>query len=49
MRHFFTVYKHLEHKETVVDEVGDENAAIEIIKAAIAQYSRDFANLPPSK
>jgi inorganic pyrophosphatase len=49
MRHFFTVYKHLEQKETVVDEVGDENTAVEIIRAAIEQYSRDFADLPPSK
>jgi inorganic pyrophosphatase len=42
MRHFFTVYKHLENKETVVDEVGDENAAVAIIKAAIKQYDEDF-------
>ena len=42
MRHFFTVYKHLENKETVVDEVGDENAAVAIIKAAIKQYEEDF-------
>lgn len=42
MRHFFTVYKHLEHKETVVDEVGDENAAIEIIEAAIKHYSEVY-------
>ena len=49
MCHFFTVYEHLEHKETVVDEVGDENAAMQIVKAAIEQYSRDFADLPPSK
>ena len=49
MRHFFTVYKHLEHKETAVDEVGDENTAIEIIKAAIDQYNRDFAGQTPTK
>lgn len=49
MRHFFTVYKHLEHKETVVDEVGDENTAIEIIKAAIKQYNEDFGGENQSK
>ena len=32
MRHFFTVYKNLEDKETAVDEVADADTAIKIIK-----------------
>lgn len=38
MRHFFTVYKALEHKETAVDEVGSRGEAIEIIDKCIKYY-----------
>ena len=33
MKHFFTVYKNLEHKTTAVDEVNGKEEAIKIIKA----------------
>ena len=42
MTHFFSVYKTLEHKETVVDEVGDHQEAIRIIEAAISNYKKTF-------
>ena len=42
MRHFFTVYKNLENKETAVDEVQDREAAIAIVKAAINNYIDNF-------
>ena len=42
MRHFFTVYKTLEHKETVVDEVKNKEEALQIIKEAIESYKKLF-------
>ena len=42
MRHFFTVYKNLEGKETDVNEVGPRNEAISIIKDAIENYIQEF-------
>lgn len=42
MRHFFSVYKSLEHKETAVDEVQSKEKAIEIINAAIKAYKEKF-------
>ncbi len=42
MRHFFTVYKNLENKETVVDEVKGKNEAIKIIEEAISHYIETF-------
>lgn len=42
MTHFFSVYKTLEHKETVVDEVGDHMEAIKIVGAAIENYRKTF-------
>lgn len=42
MHHFFTVYKQLENKETIVNELGDRNKAIEIIKQAIDSYIEHF-------
>ncbi|MBR3837294.1 MAG: inorganic diphosphatase [Clostridia bacterium] len=42
MNHFFTVYKQLEEKETIVNEVGDRAKAIEIIHAAIDSYVDSF-------
>ena len=42
MRHFFEVYKNLEHKETAVDEVKGKEEALEIISEAIENYNRNF-------
>ncbi len=42
MTHFFSVYKNLEDKETVVDEVRNREAAIEIIKKCINNYITEF-------
>ncbi len=42
MTHFFSVYKTLEHKETVVDEVGDLGEAIRIVDQAIRRYDEVF-------
>lgn len=42
MRHFFTVYKNLENKETAVDEVRHREDAVEIIRAAIESYIEKF-------
>lgn len=42
MRHFFTVYKNLEDKETAVDEVADADVAIKVINEAINRYNEVF-------
>ena len=42
MRHFFTVYKNLENKETAVNEVSPRETAIAIIKEAIDNYIESF-------
>ena len=42
MRHFFAVYKNLEHKETDVNEVRRRADALEIIKNAIDSYVENF-------
>ena len=42
MRHFFSVYKTLEVKETVVDEVQGRDAAVEIIEHCIDNYTNCF-------
>lgn len=42
MRHFFAVYKNLEQKETVVDEVQGREAAVATIQKAIDHYIADF-------
>ena len=42
MRHFFTVYKNLENKETAVNEVSDREIAIGIINEAIDSYINNF-------
>ncbi|MBR5451942.1 MAG: inorganic diphosphatase [Clostridia bacterium] len=42
MRHFFSVYKNLENKETAVDEVQGRQAAVKIIEAAIDNYIDKF-------
>ena len=38
MAHFFTVYKALEGKEAVAGDVNGREAAVEIIKSALAHY-----------
>ena len=40
MRHFFSVYKQLEGKETAVDEVRGHEAALKIIKQCIDNYNK---------
>ena len=42
MRHFFTVYKNLENKDTAVDEVADRESAVRIIASAIDNYVENF-------
>ena len=42
MTHFFSVYKALENKETVVDEVRGRDEALEIIKQSIDSYKEKF-------
>ncbi len=42
MRHFFSVYKSLEHKDTAVNEVMDKEAAKKIIQEAIDNYIEKF-------
>lgn len=42
MRHFFTVYKSLENKDTAVDEVSTREDAVQIIKEAIDRYVELF-------
>ncbi len=43
MTHFFSVYKSLENKETVVDEVKGKAEAVQIIKDAIESYKEKFS------
>lgn len=42
MRHFFTVYKSLEGKETVVDKVEGRDKAVEVVEKCIKQYVDTF-------
>ena len=42
MRHFFTVYKALENKETAVNEVSGPDEAVKIISDAISHYIDEF-------
>ncbi len=42
MRHFFEVYKNLEHKTTAVDDVKGKADAINIIQASIEKYRDNF-------
>lgn len=42
MRHFFTVYKELEGKETAVREAAGPAEAIDIVQAAINHYIESF-------
>lgn len=42
MGHFFTVYKQLEHKDTVIDDVKEKDKAEEIIQDCIDRYVDKF-------
>ncbi len=42
MRHFFSVYKNLEHKTTAVDEVSAKVEAVRVISDAIDRYIENF-------
>lgn len=42
MKHFFSVYKALENKQTAVNDVMGRTAAIEIIAEAIDAYNKKF-------
>ena len=42
MNHFFSVYKQLECKETIVNEVGGRDKAVEIVGQAIDNYIENF-------
>ncbi|MBR4067836.1 MAG: inorganic diphosphatase [Clostridia bacterium] len=42
MSHFFTVYKNLEGKETVVDELENADAAREVIQKCLDAYIEKF-------
>ena len=42
MRHFFSVYKNLEHKTTAVNEVSNREEAVKIIRSAIDNYIENF-------
>lgn len=42
MRHFFTVYKELEGKETAVNEISDRTAAEETVKLCMEHYLECF-------
>ena len=42
MRHFFTVYKNLEHKTTAVNEVSPKETAVKIIENGINSYIEQF-------
>ena len=44
-KHFFSVYKALEHKETVVNDVAGRGEAVSIVAGAIARYQEKFGNL----
>lgn len=43
MKHFFSVYKELEHKDTAVSEIKGQREAIEIVKKSIKAYEEKFA------
>lgn len=42
MKHFFSVYKELEHKDTVVNEVSGSGEAIQIIDKSIIAYQEKY-------
>lgn len=49
MAHFFSVYKALEKKETVVDEVQPTEVAVHVIETAIDSYVEHFCKYIDTK
>ena len=49
MSHFFSVYKALEHKETVVDEAQGREEALKVIDYCIEHYKKFVPKQPESK
>ncbi len=45
MKHFFSVYKMLENKSTVVDDIQDRESAVSVISSAISLYNKEFGNI----
>lgn len=45
MQHFFSVYKQLEGKETAVNEVRGQKAAVECIKQSIINYNEIYGKM----
>lgn len=45
MRHFFTVYKQLENKDTSVDVVADRDEAVRIIQKSLDIYKKNLFEL----
>ena len=43
MRHFFSVYKTLENKETAVNEVSERSVAVRVISEAIDSYIENYS------
>ena len=42
MRHFFSVYKNLEYKNTVVEKVNPRAEAVKVIMQSITDYNKKF-------
>ena len=42
MKHFFKVYKELEHKETAISETNGPREALEIVRCSIERYKKEF-------
>ncbi len=49
MRHFFSVYKNLEDKETAVDEVSGRETAVRVVDECIDRYVECFCKAHPKK
>ena len=45
IRHFFTVYKQLEYKNTTVDVVSDKDVALKVIQDAMTNYKTHLYEL----
>ncbi len=45
MRHFFSVYKMLENKSTIVDDISGREVALNVIAQSISSYNKKFVNI----
>ena len=45
MKHFFSVYKELEHKQTAVNEFGGPKEAMSIIEKSMENYNEKYTQL----